>query len=189
MIRLLAEIWTASGYLCGQRLKAALPHWLPWLKRRATIMPTVERQLVRISARQMDRRLAPFRVRERRRPPLAREVRRTSSAKVFAITGSVGKTSTKDLLRAMVARAWDLDVLAADYTAFIERHAACSATSPEQAFVASVELVDDWRRFPFVDPELPAELLPRDWVGTHAVELFHRRHAEWADAALAWFTA
>ena len=58
MIRLLAEIWTASGYLCGQRLKAALPHWLPWLKRRATIMPTVERQLVRISARQMDRRLA-----------------------------------------------------------------------------------------------------------------------------------
>lgn len=35
---------------------------------------------------------------------LAREVRRTSSAEVFAITGSVGKTSTKDLLQAMVAR-------------------------------------------------------------------------------------
>ncbi len=35
---------------------------------------------------------------------LAREVRRSSRATVFAITGSVGKTSTKDLLRAMLGR-------------------------------------------------------------------------------------
>lgn len=35
---------------------------------------------------------------------LAREVRRMSGVTVFAITGSVGKTSTKDLLRAMVSR-------------------------------------------------------------------------------------
>jgi|WetSurMetagenome_2_1015567.scaffolds.fasta_scaffold08393_4 UDP-N-acetylmuramoyl-tripeptide--D-alanyl-D-alanine ligase len=36
---------------------------------------------------------------------LAREVRRSSTATVFAITGSVGKTSTKDALAAMVGRA------------------------------------------------------------------------------------
>ena len=35
---------------------------------------------------------------------LAREVRRVSGVTVFAITGSAGKTSTKDLLRAMVGR-------------------------------------------------------------------------------------
>ena len=35
---------------------------------------------------------------------LAREVRRKSRAVVFAVTGSVGKTSTKDLLGAMVGR-------------------------------------------------------------------------------------
>jgi UDP-N-acetylmuramoyl-tripeptide--D-alanyl-D-alanine ligase len=35
---------------------------------------------------------------------LAREVRRKSKATVFAVTGSVGKTSTKDLLGAMVGR-------------------------------------------------------------------------------------
>lgn len=58
VIRLVAQIWAASGSLCGQRLKAALPHWLPWLKQRTTVSPTVEAQLVRISARQMDRRLA-----------------------------------------------------------------------------------------------------------------------------------
>jgi len=67
VIRLLAEIWAASGYLCGQRLKAALPHWLPWLKRRATITPTMEQQLVRISARQMDRRLQARKHRIKRR--------------------------------------------------------------------------------------------------------------------------
>ncbi len=63
VIRLLAESWAASGYLCGQRLKAALPHWLPWLKRRAPLTPTVEAQLRRISPRQIDRRL-----RERKQP-------------------------------------------------------------------------------------------------------------------------
>lgn len=30
VIRFLAQIWESSGYLCGQRLKAALPHGLPW---------------------------------------------------------------------------------------------------------------------------------------------------------------
>ena len=36
---------------------------------------------------------------------LAREVRRASGALVFAVTGSAGKTSTKDVLKAMVGRA------------------------------------------------------------------------------------
>jgi len=57
VIRLVAQIWAASGYLCGQRLKAALPHWLPWLRRRVRLTPTLEQQLQRISARQLDRRL------------------------------------------------------------------------------------------------------------------------------------
>lgn len=35
---------------------------------------------------------------------LARQVRRSAGAKVFAVTGSVGKTCTKDLLRAMVGQ-------------------------------------------------------------------------------------
>lgn len=55
-IRLLAQGWEASGYLCAQRLTAALPTWLPWLKRRATVTPTLEAQLER-SPRQIDRRL------------------------------------------------------------------------------------------------------------------------------------
>jgi hypothetical protein len=48
VIRLLAEIWAASGYLCGPRLKAAIPHWLPWLTRRTAVTPAVEGELRRL---------------------------------------------------------------------------------------------------------------------------------------------
>ncbi len=64
---LLAQIWEAAGSRCAQRLKAALPHWLPWLKRRAAVTPALEAQLLRISARQMDRRLRARKQRIKRR--------------------------------------------------------------------------------------------------------------------------
>ncbi|NGZ10985.1 MAG: integrase [Nitrospira sp. LK70] len=67
VIRLPAEIWQAAGYLCGPRLKAAIPHWLPWLKRRTPVTPAVEAQLRRISARQIDRRLREQKRRIKRR--------------------------------------------------------------------------------------------------------------------------
>ena len=56
-ITLLAKIWEASGYLCSQRLKAALPQWLPWIKKHFEPTAAVQEQLLAISARQMDRRL------------------------------------------------------------------------------------------------------------------------------------
>lgn len=40
-----------------------------------------------------------------------------------------------------------------------------------------------WRRFPFIDPDLPDDLLPRDWPRRSAYELFSERHDRWAPAA------
>jgi hypothetical protein len=57
VIRLLAPVWEASGYLCAQRLTAALPTWLPWLRRHAQLTPTLEAQLMQMSPRQIERRL------------------------------------------------------------------------------------------------------------------------------------
>lgn len=57
-IQTLAKVWEASGYLCSQRLKAALPQWLPWIKKHFDISGELEKQLLAISARQMDRRLS-----------------------------------------------------------------------------------------------------------------------------------
>ena len=67
VIRLLAQVWEASGYLYAQRLTAALPTWLPWLRRHARLTPTLEAQLVQISPRQIDRRLQARKHRIKRR--------------------------------------------------------------------------------------------------------------------------
>jgi hypothetical protein len=56
-IRILARIWEAAGYPCSLRLKALLPCWLPWARKRYRVSPHVELQLLAISPRQMDRRL------------------------------------------------------------------------------------------------------------------------------------
>jgi hypothetical protein len=63
----LAAIWEASGYPWSARLKALLPIWLPWGKKRFRLSPEVERELQQISARQMDRRLAPYKSKVGRR--------------------------------------------------------------------------------------------------------------------------
>ena len=57
MVRILAKVWEVSGYLCSQRLKAALVHWLPWIRQHFELTQSVEDQLLAISVRQMDRRL------------------------------------------------------------------------------------------------------------------------------------
>lgn len=67
MIRIVATIWEASGYLCSQRLKAALPHWLPWVRRHVQLPAALERELLAISPRQLDRRLQPYKQRIGRR--------------------------------------------------------------------------------------------------------------------------
>jgi hypothetical protein len=57
-IMVLAKVWEASGYLCSQRLKAALPQWLPWIKKHFEVNARLQKDLLAISARQMDRRLS-----------------------------------------------------------------------------------------------------------------------------------
>jgi len=53
----------------------------------------------------------------------------------------------------------------------------------EAALRAQTRLVHEWRRFPFLDPRLPAQLLPDNWSGAKAADLFHTRHADWHPAA------
>jgi hypothetical protein len=58
VIQALTTIWEAAGYPWSVRLKALLPLWLPWARRRLRLSATVCRQLRAISSRQIDRRLA-----------------------------------------------------------------------------------------------------------------------------------
>ena len=61
VIQVLAAIWRTAGYPWSLRLKALLPLWLPWARPRFRLSPAVEAQLLRLSPRQMDRRLAAYR--------------------------------------------------------------------------------------------------------------------------------
>jgi hypothetical protein len=56
-IRILAEVWEAAGYPWSVRLKALLPDWLPWIRRRFRLTAATEAQLLRLRPRQIDRRL------------------------------------------------------------------------------------------------------------------------------------
>lgn len=60
-------VWEAANYPWSVRLKALMPLWLPWLKKRLSISPRLESQLLRISSRQIDRRLGPYKVKTKRR--------------------------------------------------------------------------------------------------------------------------
>ena len=67
VVRALVAIWTAAGYPWSLRLKALLPTWLPLARRRLGLTPATEAGLARISARQIDRVLAPHKRTIRRR--------------------------------------------------------------------------------------------------------------------------
>jgi phenylacetic acid degradation operon negative regulatory protein len=87
----------------------------------------------------------------------------------------------------LAARAWDLDTLGADYTAFVTewlpRVSAVDGSVPADAFAASQRLLHAWRKFLFRDPGLPPTLLPADWPGTAAAEFFDEHTARLAPAA------
>lgn len=82
----------------------------------------------------------------------------------------------------LVGRAWDLDELARDYRAWLRRWEPvarrCRRESPRgsEALVLRMRLVRDYRGFPFRDPDLPAGLVPADWPGRRAFELFIDLH-------------
>lgn len=67
VVEALAVIWKAAGYPWSARLKAMVPLWLPWLEKRLPIDIRTRGELMRISARSIDRALAPKRAETQRR--------------------------------------------------------------------------------------------------------------------------
>lgn len=104
-----------------------------------------------------------------------------------ACLGFQGETGLLTTDADLVRRSWDLDRLAAGYGRFIATFADRPAPDPSGACLAVTELVHAWRRFPFVDPELPEDLLPAPWPGHSAKALFDRCHSSWLTPALEWF--
>jgi phenylacetic acid degradation operon negative regulatory protein len=91
----------------------------------------------------------------------------------FSFVASFGEVGD---LQALVAGSWRLDDVEARYATFLTTFAGTRIGTPAEAFRSQVHLVGQWRRFPFLDPGLPAELLPKRWPRQAAADLFRRRH-------------
>jgi phenylacetic acid degradation operon negative regulatory protein len=89
----------------------------------------------------------------------------------------------------LAAAAWDLDGVREQYAALISEFAGMSADTPETCFRAQTLLVHAWRKFPFLDPDVPAELLPAGWPRARAQALFSDRHRLWEAKAREFFEA
>jgi phenylacetic acid degradation operon negative regulatory protein len=120
--------------------------------------------------------VSPHPARQKEAEKVLREAGVADAAHVFVATRA-GLTDTT----AMVAQAWDLPAIEAEYELFTAEFGA----GPESGDVLArqLELVHAWRRFPSLDPALPRELLPARWTGTVAAQLFADRHDLWLDAS------
>jgi phenylacetic acid degradation operon negative regulatory protein len=80
---------------------------------------------------------------------------------------------------------WDLDELHRQYEQFLGGHepalrrwqrrspaSIADADADRAAFGDYLRALTDWRRLPYLDPGLPVELLPADWIGIRAAETF-----------------
>src|SRR6185437_5748319 len=105
-------------------------------------------------------------------------------AEVVSFRGSIGALGEP---RKVAEAAWDLDAVVDQYERFTSRFGRQRASSPEAVFRAQTQLVHEWRRFPFLDPDLPADLLKPRWPRRRAHDLFRERHDRWAGAARAYF--
>ena len=92
-----------------------------------------------------------------------------------------------------IRRWWDLDDLEHRYVAFIRAYEPTLARlkrsgprSGEDAYAHYVRVLTDWRQLPYLDPDLPAELLPDDWIGIRAAEEFFALRALLEEPARAY---
>lgn len=97
----------------------------------------------------------------------------------------------------LVRDCWDLDDINRHYEAFIDHYSRKYAADKKkiekgemtngQCFVERARLVHEYRKFLFIDPGLPAELLPEKWLGSHASSLFANYYKALAKPASDFF--
>ncbi|GAA3785218.1 PaaX family transcriptional regulator C-terminal domain-containing protein [Streptomyces phyllanthi] len=136
---------------------------------------TLRKRLVWLGMGQLDSGLwiAPARV----LPAVLKWVRRLGLEQyVDAFTARhEGLGDTAELAR----RAWNLEELAASYDKYLGSWSPVltavrepgGISEPGDAFAVHTLALEQWMRFPYLDPGLPAQLLPTGWHGEAAQEL------------------
>jgi phenylacetic acid degradation operon negative regulatory protein len=89
-------------------------------------------------------------------------------------------------IQTKVGQWWNLEALASEYQAFVDAyrleadqwqpHVRDGTGTAREAFKLYIPMVTQWRRLPFLDPGLPPELLPANWIGITARKVFNDLH-------------
>jgi phenylacetic acid degradation operon negative regulatory protein len=111
-------------------------------------------------------------------------VRDLSAAELLSFRAELGEIGNP---AAAIGDAWELDAVAERYREFVTRFGRLRPRTPEAAFRAQTELVHTWRKFPFLDPDLPQEMLPAQWPRSRAHQVFVDRHGTWQVPAREYF--
>ncbi|MET1177385.1 phenylacetic acid degradation operon negative regulatory protein PaaX [Peribacillus sp. NPDC094092] len=99
--------------------------------------------------------------------------------------------------QSLVEKSWHLEEIENKYEEFIEKYSKQfivhqsiinrGEMSDADCFVERTNLVHEYRKFLFIDPGLPKELLPSKWNGNHAALLFSQYYQVLAEPASRFF--
>jgi phenylacetic acid degradation operon negative regulatory protein len=98
----------------------------------------------------------------------------------------------------IVSRCWDLGKIHERYAKFIAKYRpkleshlkrlqAGETIEPSECFVERFNLIHEYRKLPFLDPDLPRELLPENWLRPQAAALFDEYHGLLTEKANEYF--
>jgi phenylacetic acid degradation operon negative regulatory protein len=94
--------------------------------------------------------------------------------------GFVGRTWSVGITdHEIVRRAWDLDEVAARYEKLLSTFEYLEPVPGDDLLLTYLTLVHEWQEFPYMDPQLPHDLLP-DWIGWRATEVFLELRRKWS---------
>ncbi|UOF89607.1 helix-turn-helix transcriptional regulator [Fodinisporobacter ferrooxydans] len=97
-----------------------------------------------------------------------------------------GRYDGPESYRRIVEKAWDFCEIEEQYKLFLQKFepefqrnfllSMDGNLTESDAFVQRIMLVHEYRKFLFIDPRLPKEVLPSDWIGDEARSLFRKYH-------------
>ncbi len=102
---------------------------------------------------------------------------RDSTLAFVGTTAGIGITDLE-----IVRRAWSLDEVAERYAQALATFAGAEPRPGDDVLLAYLSLVEQWRQFPYLDPQLPHDLLP-DWIGRRAIRIFVDLRTSWSPMA------
>jgi phenylacetic acid degradation operon negative regulatory protein len=111
----------------------------------------------------------------------------------FFVSDYIGPKDNQSLME----KSWPLEEIKSKYEEFISKYSkqfivhqsviSRGEMSDSECFVERTKLIHEYRKFLFIDPGLPKELLPPMWSGDHATLLFSQYYKILAEPASRFF--